>query len=1568
MPILKSQLRRRAHELHEQFMAIDLISTTDLANKMLIMHGRNVLKRLKALLESNSLKPTLISDLKSVLLENWNFIKGGVLCYTTLPEDPLTLFLCDVVQFLVESTPVISAAAAAVQAEPLNAIKILMPDICTESIDDEIASLEPFQDETTLEWRHVDLRQILKTHVLSQDGLSLLPLNILARVSLDEPNQQIINPYYDYKQPKMLPYLGEEEKERLFEHSVFSRAIFDAQKSYGIYLSDQSNLLSHLRQLCSHLAFNSVHESGTETVAGQGAYGAIIAFNTYYQAIDKEREKIPVVIRTEIEKLLKVTSDPSANIVATQNTETCVVRRRQSLLSAIVGHEKELSEIALVGESKASQILQARAQFELAKQALSAALTSKQVGGIDKLPIQVAMLDKLGIDFTVSSANDLQCLQRLSPRELENVFSKIPALKNQFVQQLATIDNLILFILGTSPTRVKIILSAFPSLIIHHFIPTDAHLAALLIPLDPERCYIVCETLKRNLFPEAFVSTLPHLHPEQFTIVSNAMISRIETAKSFSTVYKIVRGQHLAIIFDLSKRIFPNIIRSASDLGLILHFCPIEQVRKNLEGFYHLIKTSEDLVSLLGQIHADKQGIICEFLWTHSSSSFLHSVQDFLIIYKCLSANLKTIFFNAVHEILPIHISNMAELLDILRCLSFEQGVRFFRLCLHITQKQFDSLHQLNEAELSAKFNKKEMAVIFMYHIGTIEGLMIFISQMSAVQLHYILSAISPIMFKSTEIIANAQHLLELLNNLNEEKCRVVCQAFKNHCNPIYFKQILPVLNMPHFYIVAGIVLEKDLSSEELQEIFLSLSLQQKQIMLDLIVHSFPQKINYQVLHHVLIRLQTEQILLIPSILDAASSVLRTKADVVLLLQGLPVMHCKVVCEIIKNHFMTIITSWKDIEYICLLIDRVRGELFFSAIVNVLPAFVLTIKSLSLALSKLDDEQGALLFELFLIAHSPFEHLEELTLTELTSLFTHDYITQAFINYLAELGPDNFINFITKIHPEKLPAIFRSINCWSALVKTSQDLICLLKMNGEHTQFIFTELIKCLNHSVFITILDYFDSKKIEMIALNLLMNLNDPMGISPTEIMELLARPGMKTFFIEYLVSIEKLKTFIVTTSPMRLQSVFTVIGKEMFGDAENKDRIQLFNDVIHDLDVPAFQMACGAFKHQINPIYFIQALPSLEAKKITIVMNILLEKKITISNLRTILQSVDLIQPSSLLDLLEYSYRDVLNSPIEISALLSIFHSSRTLGLTNRLMYFLVGMIKTTKDIVPFLQYLDVEQCNAFFKAINPHLISLISEWKDIENLSQLLNQEQDNVFFSTICKVLPNFTLTVQSLIYAIGKLNSEQGEHLFAVYSKKTPLPPVNLKELNAAELVYLFKSEKTHQCFADYLQDAKSIPSKYLNLLSFVKASELGIPTPNVSIKEEKVLASASSSVEVSKVIKPLLTWSKEEVIHNIFKDIPVLAPFKDRFLEANIDGKSIVAMTAERLMEIVDASIARKLIIRFRNTILATEKEQSLDQPPSMASASLFFSPESNAPQSNPGVLNGPPKPNDFLG
>lgn len=333
---------------------------------------------------------------------------------------------------------------------------------------------------------------------------------------------------------------------------------------------------------------------------------------------------IPPPVKAEIEQLLEFSSNPGANINATETLATCLATRRRALEQVIASQEIILSNLTLDGETNASFLEAAKQAFQAAKEDLERAMVdhSYPVEGHDKLGLTVSLLTELNVTFSITTPDDLETLKILSPLEISR-FLDDDRIKSQLITQLATLELLITFSLGLSPERVHAIFSAIAenSFI---WIKKAQDVSVLLQLLDLGQCQAVCnalETQLRELLNRGSSHTLSkildNLSEEQCKIVLKTLLpSTIISAAVFDHYFENLSEPLQKIAFEVMEKNVSDLFRTLEDIWLLVEnrlpehrAIIVDAIKQKLPEF---LQSLFDLNALLRRFKPSERGIVFE--------------------------------------------------------------------------------------------------------------------------------------------------------------------------------------------------------------------------------------------------------------------------------------------------------------------------------------------------------------------------------------------------------------------------------------------------------------------------------------------------------------------------------------------------------------------------------------------------------------------------------------------------------------------------------------------------------------------------------------------------------------------------------------------------------------------------------------------------------------------------------------------------------------------------------------------------------------------------------------------
>lgn len=271
------------------------IDDVDFNALVIVKYHQWVIEQLECLFKRSELTQ---DDIKAFFIKHWDLVKFSQLSPTAMPQSDVVLFLCQLAQ--------------SISSDDCRPLEIFMPGLMWLSLREPYPNLD----------EHVDLASILKNHVLSDDGKTLIPIALfneedILNHSFQDNRTTIYNPYFeqaDYQYQK----ISASEFKRLCLHSSQTDGLHQAIIDFSNLVKDKTDLHSHLLALCHHLRFNDAHVGiGREEKVGEGVFVGLVAFSQYFNELcASEKEKIPAGLLEAISHLLMVSSEPMVQALA----------------------------------------------------------------------------------------------------------------------------------------------------------------------------------------------------------------------------------------------------------------------------------------------------------------------------------------------------------------------------------------------------------------------------------------------------------------------------------------------------------------------------------------------------------------------------------------------------------------------------------------------------------------------------------------------------------------------------------------------------------------------------------------------------------------------------------------------------------------------------------------------------------------------------------------------------------------------------------------------------------------------------------------------------------------------------------------------------------------------------------------------------------------------------------------------------------------------------------------------------------------------------------------------------
>ncbi|MCH9643271.1 MAG: hypothetical protein K0U23_00235 [Gammaproteobacteria bacterium] len=479
---------------------------TTLRRRALHTYRAKIVMALDSLTADEALDPsTLLTNLETLLANNWDLVKGSLLSYTAIPTDEVTELLCDVAEFVSEKT-----------GKP--AIQLLMPGVAIESGEEEMPDGAKYIDIDKL-----DLKQVLRKHVEAFDSQYLLPVESLLYAYPASPTQKVNrqNPYWDtvsYDTGTDELDITDSQLARLAAHSETTKTYVKLHQKRQALSSGKNNLYERLASMLHSMYMNSKNAGGSEEIAGEDFYTEFREFIQFYDGLELEAveddaleqgdvEQIPKSVDDEIQHLKRVMgnrykSDGSA-AAHFSDVDLCLASRHEKLQPLVEKHKSHLQLIALGDEAQQQLLQTCEEEFAAAHRQLIEELTAGKYSGSDSsLGLSLGLLTSLDLELKITSFDDVVHFVSM-PQEDMQTFLAENKHQEAIFNAMRDMSDWVMLMYHLSAEKMKIFFAAvgqsFFEKVLTRQGELDKKLGALLVSLPIGKAKIILDTLHANL-------------------------------------------------------------------------------------------------------------------------------------------------------------------------------------------------------------------------------------------------------------------------------------------------------------------------------------------------------------------------------------------------------------------------------------------------------------------------------------------------------------------------------------------------------------------------------------------------------------------------------------------------------------------------------------------------------------------------------------------------------------------------------------------------------------------------------------------------------------------------------------------------------------------------------------------------------------------------------------------------------------------------------------------------------------------------------------------------------------
>lgn len=463
----KSSFTNIAHEFHQFKSTCSKASKPKtFMQKLEQQYNIWLISHLEPIFEAGFIDDKSVTDLQNLFFLNQELTFNNCLSPTAIPQSNAMNLLCSI-------APLVCG-----EKQP---IQMLFKDISWESNNTDV-------------WPHLDasipLQQIIATHILSDDGTTLIPVAALLEENFLEDfykDTLKLNKHYNYYHNDY-PTLSDNEILRLIQHSHLTISMDESLKTYYQLLeNNSSDLYSNLNTLCLALTIESSSGRGGEYKAGEGAFIAVAAFNEYYTQLTEDQiNQIPYSVRKAIDELFDVGSVYRGDMRG--QVDSCIAIRRSHLKNSMDGNQRILTSITLSDDTLNLRKAEALSIKSNNIENLRKKLTENEYNeGSDKLSLNPSLLNLLHIDFKLFKPQDISIFQQISDVDISALLLDNCHMHESVVSNIGSLENFIHLVNDLGIEQLDAVLAHILPRICQSYINRNVDIAALLNGIQDTR-------------------------------------------------------------------------------------------------------------------------------------------------------------------------------------------------------------------------------------------------------------------------------------------------------------------------------------------------------------------------------------------------------------------------------------------------------------------------------------------------------------------------------------------------------------------------------------------------------------------------------------------------------------------------------------------------------------------------------------------------------------------------------------------------------------------------------------------------------------------------------------------------------------------------------------------------------------------------------------------------------------------------------------------------------------------------------------------------------------------------
>ena len=446
-----------------------------------------------------------------------------------------------------------------------------------------------------------------------------------------------------------------------------------------------------------------------------------------YSPIDP---RISPGLKHEILYLFRMTTNQSLNIASHEDTESCIMKRREALVASVLMQESVLAEIRLDNQINHDDLEAQRQQFFPKRDAILTAVDNEDYQGFDSLYHYSILLERLELDYEIFMVEQLKFIEDLPVEEIRELYVENPRFVIETMALFHNLNDLVFQLLTWPADKIVLMITLLKSELQNEMITNLQDLLNLVKTLDAECCGEVLQhfaaeyiqewddlhTIGKNLELAHFRLACSQLKP---FMMANLTPQRFYDLSEALENEEMMTAFHEVILAEL-----PSIVHNIDDYFLVKSAMMEPHDQIFFDQMHQQMKIQLTSAHAYGKyfqclIQRQKSMVFQELI--EDTPNVIHSLQDL----KDLLPHLGRTFFNeyclVFVERIASHLTAPADIYELVSVLQNRQCEMFARIFEeHLHMMILESPNHADLAHMDGVFQKLYELKAFTLHVASI--------------------------------------------------------------------------------------------------------------------------------------------------------------------------------------------------------------------------------------------------------------------------------------------------------------------------------------------------------------------------------------------------------------------------------------------------------------------------------------------------------------------------------------------------------------------------------------------------------------------------------------------------------------------------------------------------------------------------------------------------------------------------------------------------------------------------------------------------------------------------------